>query len=1164
MKRAVSTILLAFAFCLASVAGNWHYQTINAPKGRTNDFLCAYVEPHGYAWGGLKHGLFRFGYMQDFRWYFADGTPGSIPSNHIVKITVDPLGRTAICTDEGIALYDMANDNFIRICKFRDGVASTVKGYCFLAAPDGTYYMGGDGAVHVYDPESATVLGTMSLGLGEAYRVEDMVEKGDGVIELVNNTLGVREFRPESGSLWEPENSLGENTVHYYDSKGRFWRSRYNRGVECYDRDGSLLATYSTADSELTSNIVTAFLERGNEMFIGTDGGGINVLDLETGKISAFTRVPGTFNSFPSASVSTLSLTADNSVWATTPEGNAIILKEVNMTNYAIAPIQSQSGRFSDSILSICSLPGDTERLLIGTANSGMFSFNVASDDGQAPEIRHIASTGNRKIDSMILLPDGNVLMAYANEGLFVYHTANGTVTAFQTDLGKEFNDNVRYTSSSVNLCYDDQGNIMILSGDAWLFNPETKSVSRYPTPSHKGHDAILPISNSGGRYFFCERYLFEWDKLEKMHRIIFDFGEDIYVNSATMDPDGKIWVGTDSGMFTFTKGASAAEKVELEGISEVDVVFASPSGNIWTGGGSKMHVFYPSSGNLIIFTENEGATWNRYYGKSVCDTGRHLCLGGTNGLLFINPRFNPKKEDKAEIIVTDVFIDSGRVPGIPDRFSLHPRFRTLGINFFVKEDDILREKTFKYEIAGPDRTEIIKKQEAKLHFATLTTGNYSIKVSYTTADGYWTEPVELISFRVRPVWYRTALFWLLLLSTIAVAGLLSVRRIRRRTNMKLELAKSQAEAKAGQDSVKFFLNVSHELKTPLTLIISPLSRILKTKDRNDPEYNTLKNIYKQAGRMSNLILTVLDAHKIKDGSAKLNASHEDLNKWVDTLTSAFDEEAESRSIKMIRMFDPGTELVAIDAPKLENVMTNMLINALKHSPDGTVITVGTRYMPKEDVIRVFVSDQGEGLGGIDMTKLFSRYYQGYAQKTGSGLGLAYADSIVALHGGHMGAYENRDRGSTFYFDLPGSSRMKKPASTGGSGTAGSVSIDSASVLIVDDDNDLRDYIASAIKPACRNVFTANNGKSALDVLGSEDIDVVVSDVMMPVMDGFELLSTIKRTPELSHIPVILLTARIGGNSKEHGIALGADAFLPKPFEEEELKKAISETLKKG
>lgn len=218
---------------------------------------------------------------------------------------------------------------------------------------------------------------------------------------------------------------------------------------------------------------------------------------------------------------------------------------------------------------------------------------------------------------------------------------------------------------------------------------------------------------------------------------------------------------------------------------------------------------------------------------------------------------------------------------------------------------------------------------------------------------------------------------------------------------------------------VNYLLNVIHELKTPLTLIIGPLHKELVKMKKGTPQYNKIFGSYNQALRMRSLVLTVLDAHRIEEGGAKLNPEPVDYNVWVSDIAKGFADEMENRHTKLLLQMDNAVGRIDIDSPKLENVLTNILINALKHSPVESTVTVGTRIL-SNNIVRTFVQDQGPGLKGVDTKKLFDRFYQGLTEKTGSGMGLAYAQTIVDLHGGHMGAQDIPEGGSQFYFDLPG------------------------------------------------------------------------------------------------------------------------------------------------
>lgn len=1218
MKKVIAIISL-FVICLSAGAKGWYYQNLMSPDEASRDFVCALVQPRGYAWGGTRHGLFRYGYGNDYRWYRAGDSNTSLPGDNIYNMELDSQGRLWVFTDKGIAQYLSAIDGFsAMVTRNESGTDVPVIGFCSLKASDGNVYIGGLNELYVYSVDDDRVVKTIPLGIGKSFRIDAIFEPFDnGVIGLFNKENGFALYYLKTGKVEITQVPLVANNAYMVDSHKRFWRSQYNRGVEVYE-DQTLVATYNTSNSALSSNLVTCFLENNGEIWIGTDGGGINILNPDTGKISHLMRTPGDFNSFPCSSIIQMCIDASNAVWAIRPDGSILLLKDSYMRTLAFSPVYDQLGRTSDEVLCIAQSKSRPNIAWIGTAASGLYGYDI-SKTGADTDIRKVDALGNRRIESLLTLPNDDLLIFSADEGLLRYTPSNNVLRQFTEIKDQEFYDKIKYHGQSVSLGMDNLGHVTILADDAYIWDLATNRIVKNPVPVHEGHDAIYPVSHGEGKYFFCEKYLYQWDAKAYRHEWIYEIEDDNHINSVSRDSFGTFWMATDKGLFKLPNGESVATRMDFDQITGAEVVIVDNQDRVWIATHSAMYAYLPQLESLMRFGDNDGVNWNKYNGKSWLYTDECILLGGVNGLLHVDPSVNFFLTDKPEITVQDLVLNGTKLNKIPSKLTLTSSYKSLNMRLFVRENNILRDKQFRFILTNRRKDSIIDTDLPELSLSLLPAGTHTLSACCTLQNGSWTEPVELLQLRVMPLWYKSWWFWIVVVIFAILFIYLLLRSYKSDADYKLALAASEAENKAGQDSLKFLLNVSHELKTPLTLIISPLSRLLKNKDKSDPEYNTLSNVLRQANRMSSLILTVLDSHKIKDGSASFNGEIKKLNEWVDEHASDFEEEAQSRHINLVKSFDPAVTDAEIDPQKLENVITNMMINALKHSPDNTTITVGTSLLPDTHQYRVFVSDEGEGLGGVDMTKLFSRFYQGYAQKSGSGLGLAYANSIVEMHRGTMGACENKTKGATFYFDLPipgdavvasmtAAAAVEKPSSRAshfqqlaksldeisGSGeneepvvkaaaAAPAVapakkeepkkvepqpvnravvsSIADATILVVDDDSDLREYLMDELSAVASNVVSAANGQKALDIVKSQKIDVVVSDVMMPVMDGFELTDKIKRDPNLCDTPVILLTARVEAKSREHGLSLGADSYLPKPFDKDLLIKAINNIL---
>ena len=378
------------------------------------------------------------------------------------------------------------------------------------------------------------------------------------------------------------------------------------------------------------------------------------------------------------------------------------------------------------------------------------------------------------------------------------------------------------------------------------------------------------------------------------------------------------------------------------------------------------------------------------------------------------------------------------------------------------------------------------------------------------------------------------------------------------------------------EEKVRFLINISHELRTPLTLIHAPLNRILKSLVPTDSNYVPLKSIYRQSQRMRDLLNMVLDLRKMEVGVSKLQIHPQQLNDWILEVSADFISEGEARKVNIHYQLDEQITIVSFDREKCEIILTNLLINALKHSPEGGDILVQTELLPDKHQVRISVSDQGCGLNHVNINKLFTRFYQGSGERNGTGIGLSYSKILAELHGGSIGARDNDTAGATFFFELPlqvvseeiicqpkaylneliTDDNEEKNTETNTFQTK------DYSLLVVDDNQDLIDFLRDTMKAHFKQVYTAADGVEALEIVRKYQPDIVVSDVMMPRMNGYELCKQIKENIDISHIPVILLTARDDEQSQLHGYKIGADGYLTKPFEEEMLLELIRSRLR--
>ena len=372
-------------------------------------------------------------------------------------------------------------------------------------------------------------------------------------------------------------------------------------------------------------------------------------------------------------------------------------------------------------------------------------------------------------------------------------------------------------------------------------------------------------------------------------------------------------------------------------------------------------------------------------------------------------------------------------------------------------------------------------------------------------------------------------------------------------------------------------INICHELRTPLTLIMAPLNRLLNKMEAGQDNYSTLNRIYRQSHRMKDLLNMVLDLRKMEEGKTQPSLEKIKFNRWVAAEIEDFMQEERAEGIEITMDPDPDLGHVEFDMKMCETIMTNIMVNAMKHSSKGDTITVST-YLTEEKMARVCVSDQGPGLGDTDPEKLFTRFYQSKSEHYGSGIGLSYSKILVELHGGAIGAYNNEDKGATFWWEIPVTGAMEAMEEVPVkeylnellghdieyANSESEYTATSAKILVVDDNQDLLDFIKESLSGAFSDIITTTSGNKALNIVRSGKLpDIIVSDINMQDGDGFRLCSEIKGNDKFSHIPVLLLTARGEEQSQSDSYRAGADAFLPKPFEIDTLMDLIKSLLKK-
>ena len=999
---------------------------------------------------------------------------------------------------------------------------------------------------------------------------------GNHIVQIVEDSLaqiwvltnrGLARYRPANDDFFVPKRgagSSGENLVVQCArpvAGGVLFGSQNQ--IFCYDYASDRIELLLSFETEQPYPIQAIYPRPDGTLLCFNRWHGLLQIDPRSGEV----RRPG----FASGKENMAILVdAQGRVWLS-PYNRGLACYDT--AGRCIARYNTRNSALSNDVV-LCMIENEG-RIWIGTDGGGINRF-----DPRTGRFTHFPSTFGYKIASIAGLSERELLLSIFSRGLYAFDRRNGALRPVEFD-DSLLRYQMTYSGQSVNLLQESPTSVLLLSRPMHRYHLDTKRMERLDA-SERINGGFPIASFDGACYLHDQRHIYRVKRSAREVESLFEIGRDSLISSVACSREGTFWIVTDRGILRYSSGSGAREWVPVPFNSRVQSIVCDARGRVWIGTDQGVFAWLPDVRRFIPFGESEGAAWNEYQAKARLATpDGDLYLGGIDGLLHIRgDLFSTAAADTADLPEPeplDIVLDGERLDNLlPGRTVDIPwTNKSLVVRIRVRENDLFRKRLYRFRVTGDNYSEVIDSYDPELTLRNLVPGRYLIEATCNTRDGEWIPWKQVLRCEVNPPWYRTGWFTALWILAAAGAILGLFRTLLRRKELRLQRELEHHKQQIAEDKVRFLINISHELRTPLTLILGPLGRLIRTSDDTSGDRPLLRRIYKQAQRMKELINMVLTLRKMETGTTTLQPQVQDLNRWVGEVVEDFGLEADERGIEIRVEADPRVGERNFDAGKCMIVLSNLLINALKHSPDRSCITVRTQLDEARHCVRISVIDRGCGLKGVDTDRLFTRFYQGDNERTGSGIGLSYAKILVEQHGGRIGAGDNPEGGAIFYFELPselpGERIVCQPrnylnelltAESPVEQPVAEADLSQLSLLIVEDDEELVTYLKGEFEPRTRRLFTAHDGVEALAILEREEVDVVVSDVMMPRMDGYELCRQVKSRIDISHIPVVLLTARNDERSQLLGYNNGADAYMAKPFEVEMLAAVVVNLLR--
>ncbi len=1008
----------------------------------------------------------------------------------------------------------------------------------------------------------------------------------------------------------------------YEDSNDCLWIEPEESGAIRFNPHNKQFVFFPAKERTVTKYIGNRYRileDNSGTIWVNLKGGGFGYYNTQSGVIE--NRVSTVDTSMYRLPPFVLNTYLDNSgvLWMTTYERE--LIKIVSHGNDFVQQglVAQKASRWDNEVRGICY--DNKGRLWTGVKHGSVYVYSgdqLLTDIFVNPPPKEMSGVYSILQDS-----HGNIWLGTKGAGLYMASPVDSSHTKYLLqEISSERNKSALFCKEIYSLIEDRSGRIWIGSFDEGLFLAEYTPKGLKFTPAGKQIRSYPKDGFHKIRHLATDQDGNLWAGTTSGLLVVNILGNDIaaypsrtYRSETTSpnslgnndiqfilhDSQNRMWLGTSGGGLYNAAGADPLKGLVFRGYTTQEgmpndyvLSFAEDvQGNLWLATANGIARFNPANGSFRNYNSNDGLSRVSFSEASVCQKpDAQLVFGNTRGLLSFYPGKMDGKLMHGEIALTNLQVNNKDIkPGIDDgvlkkdinfldKLTLSYDQNILSFDFAFLDYRAGNHQSLDYRLVGFDSTWYKDKQLRRATYTNLSPGEYKFQLRVQDADGYTDPPFRSLTITILPPPWKT--WWAYLLYAVVLCALFFIIRKYAITLIRLR-HKIVVERKLAALKLNFFTSLSHELRTPLTLIVNPLEQLARREKLSPEGVEYVDVARRNADRMVRFINQLLDLRKTQNNGAVLNLSRIGIVSFAERICDHFTGAAKAKDITVSIEAEESDVQVWGDAEKLEVVIYNLLANALKFSPDGRKIKL---FIKNEDeTLAIGVSDEGPGVPTDKLEKIFELFYEEPHSSTdlkGTGIGLALCREFVELHGGKIWAENNKTGGLSVWFRLnkrirheqekmltgSGDSLDKKPVMANAPNAVvpaispGGVKgvNDAPLVLLVEDNNDLRSFIAAQLRERYR-VETAQNGREGLERVKVLMPDLIVSDIMMPEMDGIQMLDRIKNDIVVSHIPVVLLSAKSSIESQVEGLKFGADFYITKPFNTVMLFTAIDNLI---
>lgn len=1159
MKHIRHYLTALFAIALSLMVWADSGELFTSGKLSSSLINCIVQDKYGYIWVGTEYGLSKFDGYRFTNYLHNEEDTTSITDNIISDLLVDKKGNLWIGCAKGLMRYNYETNNFSRL-QFPDGRKPRI--YSMVESHRGDI-----------------LLGTAGYGL---YSV-----KNNGIEKTANNRFTIR---------WERAYAKRDSDVfftHIYEDKHQYlWQSSH---LSTFTRFIEKQGKVQRKDFKSPYGAPVAFIQHRPQAMLIVCMYGIIYYDYRTGRIADAGYDLGTFKNH--VTINNATFDHDGNLYISTSEHGALIIKK---GSNKVEQLENSNSNFNLSTAFVNDIIEDKDNnLWIGCYKKGLYLLNQRQQAFSSWSFSAQNYIIGSSVSSIAPGENGEIWCTVQNSGVFcfdasgkiiahptspagtciiykdrrgAYWISNGSALYSYNPHTGAYQEKLTFTSAGIYCMTDDnQGNlyISVYSKGLYIYNVESGKVT------------VLNMRQRGNKGFLCNDWVRSMAFDHTGHLWIGtsngvsclntktlsfkDFGwniilKDRQANGICEGKNGNMIIGTEEGLYLFDRKNNktlALPHAEVLKGKQVCSIIKDHQGDLWISTTMGIWQYDQKNRQFIGHINGNGLTTREYVlGSSMHTASDLIAFGTSDGITTFYPeRVRAKKMELGDVHLTNFIIDGKPINCLTDEFTIPYEENSFTLEFSLLNYRNTDNISFQYRI-NEGKWNSTNEGSNAVSFNKLKPGSYTLEVR-AMSNGNFSKKSTIIHIKVCDPWYAST--WAFLLYFLTAAGIILyiIYRYERHRKEDLEETKMQ-----------FLINATHDIRSPLTLIMGPLNK-LKTRITDAESKQDIDTIDRNAQRLLLLVNQILDERKIDKDQMHLHCQKTDLKEFLRGIMSLYNFNVQERNITLSLKEDEslkeeGNLQVWIDRINFDKVISNLLSNAMKYTSDGGEITLIIGKNKESAIIKV--EDTGIGLKEEKTDRLFERFYQGNNNSDihieGTGIGLNLCRALVKMHGGSIRAYNRTDgiKGSCFEVNIPlGKEHLKpeeilqedgtKTAESTGKRTQANRNFN---ILIVDDDAEIAHYIKTELSDWYRFEH-ASNGKEGLKMLLTGKYDLVISDVMMPEMDGVTMLKKIKGNSNVSDIPVILLTSKSEVENRLEGLRKGADAFLAKPFNMEEL-----------